>query len=125
MPATINDSSTLRSYYAILTGGVDEYRNGQDLVPLLSDDFVFDGPIAGRMEGGSRFAHGVKGFIETVHDITVIQTVITPDAAAVLYDAALPNGTVRFTEFFEFDGDVIRELRIQYNATDYLAAGGR
>ena len=42
----------------------------------------------------------------------------------MLYDAVLTNGTVRFTEFFELDGEVIRELRIQYNASDYLAAGG-
>jgi hypothetical protein len=124
MPTIINDSAPLRRYYAILTGGVDQYRDGQELLPLLSDDFVFEGPIAGRMEGGSRFTRGAKGFIEAVQKITVIQSVITPDAAAVLYDAVLTNGTVRFTEFFEFDGDVIRELRIQYNAGDYLAAGG-
>ena len=30
-----------------------------------------------------------------------------------------PNGTVRFTDFFEFDGDKIRGLRI-----DYPARGG-
>ena len=124
MPATITDSSTLRRYYAILTGGADQYRDGQELLPPLSDDFVFEGPIAGRMEGGARFARGVKGFILTVREITIIQAVITPEAAAVLYDAVLPNGTVRFTEFFEFDGDAIRELRVQYNASDYLTAGG-
>jgi hypothetical protein len=121
---TINDSPPLRRYYAILTGGVDHYRDGQELLPLLSEDFVFEGPIAGRMEGGARFTRGAKGFIETVQKITVIQSVITPDAAAMLYDAVLTNGTVRFTEFFEFDGEVIRELRIHYNASDYLAAGG-
>jgi hypothetical protein len=125
MLATINDSATLRNYYAILTGGADQYQEGKNLLPLLSDDFVFDGPIAGRMEGRARFAHGVKGFIETVDEIAVIQAVVTPDAAAVLYDAVLPNGAIRFTEFFELDRDVIRELRIQYNASDYLAAGGR
>lgn len=124
MTAIINDSGPLGRYYAILTGGVDHYRDGQELLPLLSDDFVFEGPIAGRMEGGARFTRGAKGFIETVQKFTVIQSVITSDAAAVLYDAVLTNGTVRFAEFFEFDGDVIRELRIQYNAGDYLAAGG-
>ena len=43
----------------------------------------------------------------------------------MLYDAELPNGTIRFCEFFEFQGDKIRELRIQYNAADYLSNGGR
>jgi len=45
--------------------------------------------------------------------------------AAVLYDAEMPGGAVRFSEFFVFDGDRIVELRIQYDAADYLAKGGR
>jgi hypothetical protein len=32
---------------------------------------------------------------------------------------------VRFSEFFEFDDGRIRELRIQYDAADYVAKGGR
>jgi hypothetical protein len=86
---------------------------------------VFEGPIAGRVAGGDRFAHGVRGFIETVQDIGPLQFVLGEASAAVLYDAEMPGGTVRFSEFFEFDGDRIRELRIQYNAADYLANGGR
>ena len=122
---TIDESPTLRRYYSILTGGADSYQDGRDLLPLLADDFVFDGPIVGRMAGGTRFAHGVRGFIETVRDITILQAVVTSTGAAVLYDAELPNGTIRFSEFFEFDGDKIRELRIQYAAADYRANGGR
>ena len=122
---TIDESPILRRYYSVLTGGADLYEGGCNLLPLLADDFVFDGPVAGRMAGGSRFTHGVRGFIETVRDITILQVVVTSAGAAVLYDAELPNGTVRFSEFFEFDGDKIRELRIQYAAADYLANGGR
>ncbi len=60
-----------------------------------------------------------------VRDITVLQAVVASAGAAVLYDAELPNGTIRFSEFFEFDGHRVRELRIQYNAADYLTSGGR
>ena len=116
---------TLSRYYEILTAGIDAYADGRDLLPLLTDDFVFDGPIAGRIAGGGRFSHGVRGFIETVRRITLLQVVIGDAGAAVLYDAELPGGTVRFSEFFELKGGRIRELRIQYNAADYLANGGR
>lgn len=126
MPTTtaIDEHPTLSHYYGILGAGIDAYADGRDLLPLLTDDFVFDGPIAGRIAGGSRFAHGVRGFIEAAHSITPLQAVVTSTSAAVLYDAELPGGTVRFSEFFEFGGDKIRELHIQYNPADYLAKGG-
>ena len=122
---TIDESPALRRYYSILTGGADAYLDGRDLLPLLTDDFVFDGPIAGRVVGGERFAHGVRGFIETVREITILQAVVTPVGAAVLYDAELPEGNVRFADFFDFDGEKIRELRIHYAAAEYRASGGR
>jgi hypothetical protein len=121
---TIEESPLLQRYYGILGGGVDFYQDGRDLLPLLADDFVFDGPISGRMEGGIRFTHGVRGFIDAVRNINFLQVVTTESAAAVLYDAELPGGTVRFSEFFELDGDRIRELHIQYNAAEYVASGG-
>ncbi|WP_336855739.1 nuclear transport factor 2 family protein [Sinomonas albida] len=120
----IESSSALRAYYAVLLGGIEKYGSGEDLLPLLDDRFSFDGPIAGHVEGASRFARGVKGFIETVREIDFIQAVATEDGAAVLYDAVLPNATVRFAEFFEFEGGVIRRVSILYNASEYTAAGG-
>jgi hypothetical protein len=123
--AVIEGNATLRSYYAILSAGADAYRDGRGLLPLLADDFVFEGPIAGRVAGGARFAQGVRGFIENARTINVVQAVSGPTGAAVLYDAELPGGTVRFSEFFEFDDGRIRELRIQYDAADYVAKGGR
>ncbi|MEA5453993.1 nuclear transport factor 2 family protein [Sinomonas sp. JGH33] len=122
--AIIETSTALRAYYAILLGGIERYGDGQELLPILADDFTFEGPIAGRVAGAARFAQGVKGFIEAVREITFVQAVATDDGAAVLYDAELPNATVRFAEFFEFEGGVIRAVRIQYSAADYIAAGG-
>jgi hypothetical protein len=115
----------LDSYYAILTGGGAAYRDGVDLLPLLSQDFVFKGPIAGRMPGAARFVGGVRGFVETVQQITLIQSVTADDQAAVLYDASLPAGVVRFAEFFRFSEATISELQIHFNGPDYLAKGGR
>jgi hypothetical protein len=120
----IDAHPTLSRYYGILGAGIDDYADGRDLLPLLTDDFVFDGPIAGRIAGGERFAHGVRGFIEAARGITPLQVVVDATSAAVLYDAELPGGTVRFSEFFELDGDRIHELRIQYNAADYISKGG-
>jgi hypothetical protein len=121
----LTGNSTLSRYYDILGGGIEPYADGRDLLPLLADDFVFEGPIAGRVAGGERFAGGVRGFIDTVREIRLLQVVLAEGGAAVLYDAELPGGTVRFSEFFELEGDRIRELRIHYNAADYLANGGR
>ena len=123
--ATVEESPILATYYAILRGGAEQYGEGEKLLPLLSDSFVFDGPIAGRMEGAARFTIGVRGFIETVVSITMLHVVLAPKSAATLYDATLPSGRVRFAEFFEFEADRIRELRIHYAGSAYLAAGGR
>lgn len=122
--AAIEAHPTLSRYYRILGAGIDAYADGRDLLSLLAEDFVFDGPIAGRMAGGARFAHGVRGFIEAAKQLTPLQAVVTSTGAAVLYDAELPGGVVRFSEFFELDGDKIREVCILYNPTDYLAKGG-
>jgi hypothetical protein len=123
--ASVAASPTLSRYYEILGSGIDAYADGRDLLPLLTDDFVFEGPIAGRVAGGDRFGHGVRGFIETVREINLLQIVLGEAGAAALYDAEMPGGTVRFSEFFGLDGERIRELRIQYDPTDYLGKGGR
>lgn len=123
--AAFEANPTLTRYYQVLGAGIDAYADGQDLLPLLAEDFVFEGPIAGRMAGADRFAHGVRGFIENVRTIAPLQVVTGDARAAVLYDAELPGGTVRFSEFFAFDGDRIAELSIQYDAADYVAKGGR
>lgn len=121
----LKGNATLGHYYDILGAGIEAYGDGRDLLTLLTEDFVFEGPIAGRIAGGDRFAHGVRGFIETVSTISILQVVAEATGAAVLYDAELPGGTVRFSEFFRLEGERVRELRIQYNPTDYLGKGGR
>lgn len=116
--------TALVDYYRVLTGGVDNYEDGQELVPLLVDDLDFEGPIAGRVTGAALFRQGVKGFIANVSKIDLIQEVHDSAGTAVLYDAHMPKGIVRITEFFTFTDGKIQRLRLQYDPADYIAKGG-
>jgi hypothetical protein len=115
----------IQAYYRVLTGGIENYQDGRDLLPLLADDLDFEGSIAGRVTGAARFKEGVKGFIANVAKIELIQEVHGPDGSATLYDAHMPEGPVRITEFFQFADGKIQRLRLQYDAADYVAKGGR
>jgi SnoaL-like domain len=119
-----NAPAALQAYYRVLTGGADNYGDGRELVPLLADDLDFEGPIAGHVTGAACFRQGVKGFIASVTKIDLIQEINGPDGTAVLYDAHMPKGTVRFAEFFTFADGKIQRLRLQYDPADYVAKGG-
>jgi hypothetical protein len=56
--------------------------------------------------------------------IRILEQVVTQDAAAVLYDADLPGGTLRFAEFFRFGGQ-IQSVKLLYDPARYTAFGGR
>jgi uncharacterized protein YndB with AHSA1/START domain len=43
----------------------------------------------------------------------------------VLYDADLPDGTMRFAEFFTVDAGQIQAIRLLYDAAQHRALGGR
>ena len=112
------------AYYEILQAGAESY-DPQRLRLILVPDLDFDGPIAGHVRGADRFTHGVAGFIETQQGIRFLQQVVTPDAAAVLYDADLPGGTLRFAEFFRFSGGQIASIKLLYDPGRYTSFGGR
>lgn len=122
----VSDSApaVLGEYYRILTGGIENYGDGRDLAPLLADDLHFEGPIAGQATGAAPFLQGVRGFIANVRKIDLVQEVHGADGTAVLYDAHLPNGPTRLTEFFTFADGKIQRLCIMYDPADYLAKGG-
>jgi hypothetical protein len=125
MPIFANAPEPLAGYYRILIGGIDAYGDGVELLPLLDEQLDFEGPIAGRLVGAARFIQGVKGFIANVQAVHPLYFVAHDDQAAALYDAELPGGMVRFSEFFAVEHGAIRELRIQYDPADYVAKGGR
>ncbi|MEP6562434.1 MAG: hypothetical protein ABJD68_15325 [Nakamurella sp.] len=116
----------LQDYYRILAGGDDAYGQGERLRPLLSPHLDFTGSLAGHHpDSTDGFLKGVAGFIGTVRTIEVLREVHQQDGSAVLYDAAMPDGTVRFAEFFTYRDGVIDSLNLHYNGPDYLAKGGR
>ena len=57
--------------------------------------------------------------------IQVLQHVDSGDQAAVLYDAELPQGTMRFAEFFRVGEGRIQSIKLLYDAAQYRALGGR
>lgn len=119
-----NAPSVIKAYYTILTGGVENYGEGRELAPLLADDLDFEGSIAGQVTGSAHFVQGVKGFIANVSKIELIQEIHGSDGTAILYDAHMPKGIVRFSEFFTFAGGKIQRLRLLYDPADYIAKGG-
>lgn len=118
--------AVLQNYYRILTGGIDAYREGAELRPLLSDRLEFSGTLAGHLTDATEgFLQGVSGFISTVRSIDVLREVHDEQGSAVLYDAAMPGGTVRFAEVFGYAEGVIASLYLHYEGQDYIAKGGR
>ena len=116
--------AALHAYYAILQRGVDAFDRAE-LRALLTDQLDFTGPIAGhRPDSTDAFLLGVKGFVSSARGIELIRDVHDDGGSAVLYEAALPAGSVTFAEFFTFDDGRIASLHLTYSGQDYLAAGG-
>ncbi|MEP6650227.1 MAG: hypothetical protein ABJA74_09995 [Lapillicoccus sp.] len=116
----------LQEYYRILTSGAAAYGHGDVLRPLLANHLEFTGSLAGhRVDATEGFLQGVSGFISTVQRIDFLQEVHDDHGSAVLYDATMPGGTVRFAEFFTFRDGVINTLFLHYDGPDYINKGGR
>jgi hypothetical protein len=108
------------AYYEILQAGAESY-DPERLRSILVPDLDFDGPIGGHVHGADRFTRGVAGFIQTQQGIRFLQQVVTPGEAAVLYDADLPGGTLRFAEFFPFDGGLLASIKLLYDPGRYTS----
>lgn len=116
-------STTIHTYYEILESGT-RFDPGR-LQRILAPDLVFEGPIAGHRVGAEPFLKGVAGFVASARHLDLRQLIVTANQAAALYDAELPNGTLRFAEFFELDETVITCLRLVFDPTRYTEFGGR
>ena len=115
----------VQAYYDTLAGGVASFDEGQRLRAILASDFVFEGPIAGRIVGAERFISGVSGFIETVRTVNMLRQLHAEGTAAALYEAEMPGGSVRFAEFFEIADSKIQSIELVYDPAEYRARGGR
>jgi ketosteroid isomerase-like protein len=114
----------VQAYYDILKTGAAAFDQAA-LRAILVPDLLFEGPIAGRRVGAEGFVQGVSGFVAVARNLTPVQEVISADEAAVLYDADLPGGTLRFAEFFAVTDGRIQSLRLLFDAAQYRALGGR
>lgn len=118
--------ATLRAYYEILLAGIDAYGQGDALRPLLSEHLDFTGALAGHIPNAREgFLRGVAGFVATVQSVEFVREAHDERTSAVLYDARMPGGTVRFAEFFTLPEGVIESLHLHYDGPDYLTKGGR
>jgi len=115
----------IEAYYDSWKNGISSF-DAPRLEGILAEDLDFEGPIAGKRRGAAGFIGGLARFVEGLQaPIRVLQQVDSGRKAAVLYDADLPEGTMRFAEFFEVEGGRIRVLRLLYDAAQYRMLGGR
>lgn len=112
-------------YYASWRDGIESFDEGR-LAVVLAEDLYFEGPIAGRRRGSAGFIGGLHRFVEGLQaPIRVLNRIDTSAGAAVLYDADLPRGSLRFAEFVEVADGRIQSLRLLYDAGKYVELGGR
>jgi hypothetical protein len=122
--AQTKTADVIDAYYGSWRDGISSFDADQ-LRGVLVEDLDFEGPIAGKRQGSAGFIGGLKRFVEGLRaPIHVLHRIDSQDQAAVLYDAELPEGTMRFAEFFRIDGGRIQSIKLLYDATQYRALGG-
>jgi len=126
MGTTITDAATLvRGYYDSWQNGIATFDN-ERLSDILAEDLDFEGSIAGKRRGAAGFLVGLQRFVEVLKaPIHFQHQVEAGDLAAVLYEAELPGGSMRFAEFLRVDGGRIASINLLYDPAQYRALGGR
>jgi ketosteroid isomerase-like protein len=115
----------IEDYYASWRNGSASFDEAR-VTSVLADNLDFEGPIAGKRKGATGFIGGLKRFVEGLRGpIRVLQQLDSGDQAAFLYDADLPEGTMRFVEFFKVGDGRIQSIKLVYDASQYVALGGR
>ena len=123
--ANTKTAELIENYYGSWRDGIASFDETR-VRGVLDDDLDFEGPIAGKRRGAAGFVGGLKRFVEGLQaPIQVLQQVDAGHRAAVLYDADIPEGTMRFAEFFEIGEDRIKSIKLLYDAAQYRALGGR
>jgi ketosteroid isomerase-like protein len=115
----------ISDYYASWKEGISTFDEAR-VRGVLAENLDFEGPIAGKRQGAAGFVGGLRRFVEGLRaPIRILQDIKSGDQAAVLYDADLPEGTMRFAEFFQVSGGRIQSIKLLYDAAQYRALGGR
>ena len=126
MGIAITDAATLvRGYYGSWQNGIATFDK-ERLSDILAEDLDFEGSIAGKRRGAAGFLVGLHRFVEVLKAPIHFQHQVEAGAlAAVLYEAELPGGSMRFAEFFRVDGGRIASINLLYDPAQYRALGGR
>ena len=127
MPTSSATTTDLvNAYYDSWKDGISTFDR-ERLAQILAEEFDFEGSIAGKRRGpAAGFIAGLQRFVEGLQrPIQVLQRVENGGQAAVLYDAEIPGGVMRFAEFFEVKDGRIQALKLLYDAGQYRALGGR
>ncbi|HEV3103778.1 MAG TPA: nuclear transport factor 2 family protein [Candidatus Dormibacteraeota bacterium] len=123
--ANATTAEVVDDYYASWRNGISSFDEDR-VRGVLDESLDFEGPIAGKRRGAAGFVGGLKRFVEGLRaPIQILQQMDSGDQAAVLYDAELPEGTMRFAEFFHVRDGRIESIRLLYDAAQYRALGGR
>ena len=126
MTATAETADLVSAYYASWERGIESFDRDR-LSQILAEDFDFEGSIAGKRRGPSAgFIAGLQRFVEVMRPpIKVLHRLESGGQAAVLYEAELPGGTMRFAEFFRIENGRIAALQLMYDPAQYREYGGR
>src|SRR5207244_10698902 len=104
----------IEAYYGSWRDGISAFDESR-VRGVLAEDLDFEGPIAGKRRGAAGFVGGLERFVEGLQaPIQILQHVDSGDEAAVLYDAELPQGTMRFAEFFRVGEGRIQSITLLY-----------
>jgi hypothetical protein len=118
-------AEVIDNYYGSWSGGISKFDEAR-VTDVLAENLDFEGPIAGKRQGAAGFIGGLKRFVEGLQaPIHMLDRVDSQNQAAVLYDADLPKGTMRFAEFFRVGEGRIQSIKLLYDASQYRALGGR
>jgi ketosteroid isomerase-like protein len=123
--ANAKTADVVDDYYASWRNGISSFDEDR-VRSVLAKNLDFEGPIAGKRRGAAGFIRGLERFVEGLRaPIQILQQMDSGEQAAVLYDADLPEGTMRFAEFFYVRDGRIQSIKLLYDAAQYRALGGR
>lgn len=106
-----------RYHNAWTTGDFTTARN------CLADSLDFRGSID-NFSDADTFIEALKGFMQMVSKVTLLQSYVDNDGAALLYDCdtASPAGNLRTAEFFSVSNGKIAAIRLVFDATELRKA---
>lgn len=123
--ATAETTELVSAYYASWQNGIATFDRNR-LARILAEDLDFEGSIAGKRKGSAGFLAGLHRFVEAMQPpIKFIHRIDSGDQGAVLYEAELPGGMMRFAEFFRVEKGRIASLQLLYDPAQFRELGGR